>query len=693
MKNNISGNGKAMIQFALIIILVALCAMPLFGKNIFTRTLAYKPYYGGQSKMGIEFLDKMKALGYNGWLFDSPMIVKPEKVKPGEVQDLAKVVAHAKSLDITLIPMSQQMNELSYANINLAEALPTKNSRFVISDGEGTFLPDPVGFQNPGFESGMTGWKTSSRRFAIDKEVKRSGTSSLRVIDPLEKHVRASQSIDVKSQTTYEVSIQIKTSNIEYTGNGIRLYHARSIGLSVEGGGHYLHHVREPRGVQVNQDWKMHKIAFNSMGNSQVSINIVASEHAFTGGTIWYDDLSIREVALYETVVRSTTRPVVKSLSGKVFKEGPDYTVTVDPNVKKYNEGRLMVPQGSSIKQGDTVLVDWYKLANGVTATPSASMASPEAWDLLHAHVETVDEWLQDPIARFMKYSEWQICGWDPMTQAQFDSSGDYRAWAIRETENAFRKANHNREVSIYNDNVDPYHNGAGNGHNPMIWKSSGGAWAGLTGETVIVNWCVHNKDKSLRFFAGMEPEYPNKRSLQRQILSCAPFRPDDGNGVWKQWLPVLESLENDPVNPLPDTAVIGISYTAYYYNYTEMDVMKDACVKAGRWHPEWPFVPRDVSIKKQRQVRPLLALGLQVRNATQQNFRLQYDIQYNAHVNLKVMNSMGQTIKTLVHNKRKPAGKHTVDLDRSKIPAGVYFVHLSVDKGASKMTKKVVLF
>lgn len=681
MKGTKESERRSTVICAIALFVVAAIALPVPGKNIFTRTLLYRPFYPGRSAKGIAFLDSMKAFGYNGWLVDSKLITTPKTAKPEHLLDFQRFVAHAEALGITLIPMSHHMAEPSHTDMNHAEAYPTRGSRFIVDAAGARFDPDPTTIKNPGFELSRTGW-TGSGLFEIDNAVKRSGTASIRVKDPVAKNQEISQSgIMVKPYTTYELSVWIKTKDFTQP---------REVGMTVFG----LHRTREQRGVFKNQDWRLSRISFNTLERTEIKISLVASAFYKSTGEAWFDDVAIREVALYETVIRNTTVPVVKSTDGTILREGRDYTLAVDAQVRKYNEGRLLLTENSPVKIGDTIFVDWYKLANGMHGIPSASLSDAGVWNLFDEHVRLVDDMFDQPVGRHMKYSEWRVGGWDPATQQQFKSFGAYYAWVIQQTERQFRQSNWNREVYIFNDDVDPYHNGERNAG--MFWNGNHGNWKGLSDETVVINWCGwadERREKSMRFFAGMDPRFPEKKTVQRQIISGASFNPSDGNGSWNDWLPRIEKLENDPDNPLPDGSIIGVFYHTFRFNFTEMELMKNVCEKAGRWEPEFPFKPRDVGIASAVVSPAPMALTLQVRNPVRATQNIEYGIQYDGYVELKLLNSLGRTTVTLVNHKRRNAGKHRVNLDVSRVPAGVYFVYLNVDRGAAKMMKKVAVF
>ena len=67
----------------------------------------------------------------------------------------------------------------------------------------------------------------------------------------------------------------------------------------------------------------------------------------------------------------------------------------------------------------------------------------------------------------------------------------------------------------------------------------------------------------------------------------------------------------------------------------------------------------------------------------------ISYQLSAFSHVTLKVYDVLGNEIKTLV-NEYKPAGKHTINFDASKLASGVYFYQLK--SGDYVNTKKLVL-
>lgn len=67
----------------------------------------------------------------------------------------------------------------------------------------------------------------------------------------------------------------------------------------------------------------------------------------------------------------------------------------------------------------------------------------------------------------------------------------------------------------------------------------------------------------------------------------------------------------------------------------------------------------------------------------------INFTIPNNAHVKLKIYNSLGEEILTLL-NKNLEAGKHTAHFDGRKLSSGVYFYR--IEAGQNEQTKKLIL-
>ena len=67
----------------------------------------------------------------------------------------------------------------------------------------------------------------------------------------------------------------------------------------------------------------------------------------------------------------------------------------------------------------------------------------------------------------------------------------------------------------------------------------------------------------------------------------------------------------------------------------------------------------------------------------------IRYELPHASRVTLKVYNTLGQEVATLV-NETKPAGVYTVELNAAGLASGIYFYRLT--SGSFVETKKLIL-
>lgn len=67
----------------------------------------------------------------------------------------------------------------------------------------------------------------------------------------------------------------------------------------------------------------------------------------------------------------------------------------------------------------------------------------------------------------------------------------------------------------------------------------------------------------------------------------------------------------------------------------------------------------------------------------------IKYSLKDNAHITLKIFNTLGEEIKTLI-NETKPAGNYQVEFDASELPSGVYIYRMQAGEFIS--TKKMLM-
>lgn len=671
----------------LIASLLTLAALPAGARNVFTRRAVYlpgNPLSAGFTAKSEEVMKRSSDAGYNMVWFDQAKIVpnlylhKDAKT----INALKTLKSRAESYGLKLCPCSHGQTEPCWGSLKHAEAMPVKGTRFLVAGTEAFAVADTLlSIPNAGFDEsrkphtpnlwnlygGIIPGKTA---FLDSAEIRpgSDGKASFRVENPPKRTKMMSRAIRVTPRRAYRVSLWIKTQEFS---------NPRDIGIEVRGvdaSPRELYRIRDHNGIAGTQGWQKESFDFNSLDHRLVQIRVAATDLATVTGTVWFDDVSIEEVGLYEIVRRSTLPIVVRSEDGKTFREGTDYTIGAGPEPKKGEQAKLIIPEGSGIQSVKHVRVDWYQLADMRRRLPAASYCHAEVWDEVQASANMISDVFGRPPAWYTKPGEWANAFWDPACQLQFKTAGEFMGAAWTGIINVIRKATQNWNVDTYviSDMVDPYHNG---GHDVYFTVNgpTEGAWRTLDKGAIIMNWNEGKKLQTLRFFGGLDPQYPNV--YFRQVLhlwSGSDISADKG------WLPALEQAEAEG---LKDGSVVGIEYATWHperdNGYDRIEAYAEACTKAGRWavdNPSWPPAASARSDAEKPRGQGMRIFPLDNGNHGQISFA----IPQNEHVRLEIVNVLGQVVRTPV-NRKLEAGTHTAKVKSSHLPTGVYFVNLSV--------------
>lgn len=649
-------------------------------------------------------------LGYNGIMIsDLLSTIKLEEQKPIYAQNIKQIVATAKQLNMIVVPQNLHQLDVSRQDSTMVEALPVCSTKFVVTNGEARAVGDaPISISNGGFESSSgnmpTGWKGRDTfnpgvSVFIDRTVKHSGSASLRIQNP-KGRIRVETGVKLKPYRAYELSLWIKTEG--YAG-------ALRVGFEVMSGPRQVLNRRDRTFMTAHpyrystlgptQNWSLQKIDFNSLDLTSASVRLVAAPHA-SAGKIWFDDIKIREVGLYENIRRPSLPVVVKSEDGsKIYKEKTDYVV--DSKFSAYYEGKLIIPKGSAINNGQSLRVDWYQFGDVETYLAPTNLCDEKAWDILRDDTKRMNEVFERPQAWTMWWDEWRVGFWDPACVKQHKSPGHYKGAVSKRGENLLRCFNKNMEIYVYGGVYDPYHQGKKSYR--MNNGSSEYAWEGLGDSTIVSSWNGGGIHQALKFFGGKDPKYPTQKRQFRQMVTVW------GNaGSANAWLKGIEAAEQ-----LGISNIIGMQYMTWgpgtdgiAGDYRWLAAVANVFKNAGRWGtgpvnlPEPVADPKcDISIAT--APAPLPTPGIAGMNGrmlhtrlTNRGLKLSYELQTNSHIRVSVVNMLGQAIDILADHKQE-AGKHTVVWNSSGLQAGVYFVRATIQDALghrSNVTKKVIL-
>lgn len=681
----------------------------------FTHRLVY--LQSGMNNKGIDLLLKMlregSKHGYNGLVSVDHELENLDFQSKAYFDNVNRAKAEADRLKMALIPMHFYQGQALYgqpADLARVEAFPVRNTKFIVKNGEARGVGDhDTNFQNGGFES-YTGHKpdgwdviqmNAGTTCLIDKSYKKEGTASLKMINA-KSNARIKQHIKLKPFRAYRISSWIATSGLEqYDYKGI---HYAVVGhMSADGQQNSLFGRRDRAFAGVldwtlvssNQGWREVHVDFNSLYSSSATVEFWANNDRHSpSGTVWIDGIRLEEVGLYETV-RRKSQPmdrsiIVRSSDGsKTYKEGTDYVV--DPKCNSFTdksyfyEGHLKIPQGSAIKEGQELRVDWYQFADVETVIPETDYCLPEAWESLRENLKDVDSLMGHNNWLWMGMNEWRVAGWNEQCEMmKVSTTGEYMGKSLRMIQDLLWSKNGCRDIYTWSDMFDPYHN---------AWKpyamTNGGcleSWKDLHDSTIIVNWSscppsTHWRPLSTSFYMGIDDSLNPQGKVIRQILKTA----DAGEA--SSWAILIDKLEKKG-----GKGVIGMAYVDWYCNYNQTAAVANAYRAYGRWGTG-PLPKRNcasgISDKKAHPANRK-ALGNVLTSRAKGKLNVRFTAEKPTDVQLSVIDLQGRQIQT-IRRKGVLAGNQQISLDTRSIPAGIYFLSLSLNEFGKHTLKQLI--
>jgi hypothetical protein len=510
----------------------------------------------------IDIMKRGAAAGYNGIVLGPTtgqyIDIWNRAPSNGFTAGFAAIRKTASDLKMALIPYAINPNEVGYAAPDLVEAIPCRNTPFLVRGAVATVNPTlPEMLTNPDFESyrenSPTGWGHDKPGVItyIDTAVSHGGRASVRIHDtgqgdPVNGHGRLFQNVNVKPFRAYEFSVWIKSRDVtdprhaqfyfEGTdGQQPLVYDNRDDGLGAP--------------LKATQDWRKYTVRFNSCTNTRLALFFgIWSKHGH--GDLWFDDADMHEIGLVDTVRRSSLPITVISAAGVKYDEGPDYVV---------GDGELTIPAGSRIQDGTALNVSWYQQAKEI-GPPFGNSSHARYFDIERGIASKLDSLFGRPPGFMMTFDEWRIANWDP--SAGKITAGKYMANTVKQSTAMLRKINPAYELYVWSDMFDPNENAT-----PTYYLCNGpltGSWDGLSPDTIVMTWT--GGVKALQFFSGLG---------MRQMIGGYYDSPDSV----KDWMDKIDQAE-----ARGSTGFVGFMYTTWDNKYTDLEKVADLIKARGRW-------------------------------------------------------------------------------------------------------------
>jgi hypothetical protein len=500
----------------------------------------------------LALLKRAKTVGYDGAVVTDYKFGKIDGRIDRYYRNLERTRTTAQKLGMELIPCVMPIgysNSILQNNPNLAAGLPVKDCPFVVRGGVAKVADGGNLFPGGGFEKagrhGPEGWSWVDgfgQSTHLDRSTKHGGVSSLRMSSFSKGNeagnCRVVRNLKLEPWQQYRMTAWIKTKGVPNAGD--------MKAMPLASGGLALNHMT--LGVKPTQDWTRHQITFNSQDRTEVKFYLgIWSGQA---GTIWIDDLDLRQVGGVNLLRRPSCPLSVRSEDGKIeYLEERDFEKWTDPNMGSVPwAGEFGVSQADSrIRDGRCLRVSFYHTAIIYDGQVSCCLLEKELFTHLSRQVELLDKYFK-PSRYFIQHDELRVAGHCRLCRSTGKTSGQLLADNARRCIATIRAVNPKAEILVWSDMFDPHHNARANYY--LVNGTLVNSWEGLDKSVVVVNWNGGKPTRSLQWFAGRG---------HRQLI--AGYYDGNAGANYRRW---QEGAKGDD-------GVLGYMYTTWRNRYDDL--------------------------------------------------------------------------------------------------------------------------
>ncbi len=486
----------------------------------------------------LERFPRAAAAGYNG-------IVFPANI-PAEKATTIRQAAESNRLDLIAIVMHGVKDR------NYVEGVPARDVLFTVQDGKVVHHQDnPTHVLDGDFEqvssNHFKSWPLQDDEGVVsfaDSQIVHSGKTSLRMENIGQNqyhHCRVSQPIRLQPYRQYLIRVWVKTQDLTPADAEVKVLAAdasRPISFQT------FH-------VTRTQDWKLHELVFNSLGISDARLYLGCWDGR--SGKLWWDDISIEEIALVNVLRRPGCPVTVRDENGVLYEEGRDYEPIVDPLLNPWQafhqEPAIKLRAGGRIAEGARLRVSYYHPIIVYQDRVTVCLSEPKVFDGWREEVKRAEDLLH-PAGFLMSHDELRVVNQCALCQSKHMTPGELLAWNVKSAAKLIRDIRPDAEIWVWSDMFDPMHNAVDNYY--AVNGTLKGSWEGLDKDIGIVNWYGKLQGKNCKFFAD--------RGL-KQILSGYYDHDEDGREI-------VSWLDNTP----DISGIIGAMYTTWENRYEAMD-------------------------------------------------------------------------------------------------------------------------
>ncbi len=496
------------------------CMLSLFGSAVhgdsasptYNRRWTYVSTYlvhNANADRVISTIQQAAAAGYNGVMLNEWGLNSLATMPPSYFGNVSRVVSAAKAAGVEIIPCVFPVGYsegLLKHDPNLAEGVPVEKAPFIVRQGAATPASANVNLiSNGGFEqttdgNTFVGYLFQDLAVTADRTTAVEGSASMHAVSDGWMS-RICQRVSVRPRAAYRLTAWVKTSGLQPAGN----FYFYAMGAD----GRVLNYNETL--VSSNQDWTKVSVVFNSLNDTRVSV-YGGLWFAQTGGQLWMDDLRLEEIGPINILRRGGCPIRVTSADGRTrYKEGVDFEPLVDPLLGEvpyagnydYNHEapRLILTPKSRIREGQTLLVNWYHppIIYGYQVT--CCLSEPKVYELLKDQARRVID-LFHPKTVMMGHDEIRVANWCSNCRASGGSAGDLLGRHTGRCVRIIKDFDPTIRVAVWSDMFDPFHNAINNYY--LVNGNLAGSWDDLDPSVTIVNWNSGHAAESLEFFSSL---------------------------------------------------------------------------------------------------------------------------------------------------------------------------------------------
>ena len=507
----------------------------------------------------VALMDRARKAGYNGVLLADYKFGNLADRPANYYRNLERVRETADRLGLEIVPAVMPIGysgSILQHDPNLAAAIPVRDCPLVVHDGKASVDGPENLLPNGGFEQvargKAAGWDWMDQCASRDTVVRHGGEASLRMTafraENDHGNGRIVRTLALAPFRQYRVDCWIRTEGLSG---------ASEVRINPLAGGRGLNHTH--LGVKAAQDWTRHSILFNSLDHSEVKLYI--GIWGGRDGTLWVDDVSVREVAGVNLLRRDGCPLVVRSADGQtVYQEGRDFLRWEYPKMGRvpwpgsyevvHPEPPLVLAPGSRIGEGDRLTVSFFHTVVVGSDQVGCCLSHPDLFKYLEDQTRLVKKYLR-PRKYMMSHDEIRVAGWCDLCRAGGRTAGQVLAENVRRCTDIIRRVDPQTEIFVWSDMFDPHHNARDNYY--LVASTLAGSWEGLDPGVRVVCWYFGKRGPSMPFFA----------ERGHRILMAGYYDQSDVRANVFGWRAAAAKVPR---------AVRGLMYTTWRSNYKDLE-------------------------------------------------------------------------------------------------------------------------